>query len=368
MPAKPLSETVVRNTLMAAAFYVDHPDYYWEEKKHPRQKSVWEALAKDTGLGHGTVKNHVAEGLRRWGMQPGDFTEERADYTDDDLPDPGPIKESLRVRNTKYIADSKKRWRRRFIVKPEPFALGFVGDPHLDNVGCDHEALERDLSILRACRARCIQMGDILDFFHKTGKLSSKQATSPVTAKEGLSLARDLVRDSGVWWDAQILGNHDIWAEDEFATLMAEWAQQADRPHRVYSWMAELTYDWGDGHFVALAAHDFKGHSIYNPLHGNMRRALQDGTADLHVAAHRHTSAKASEENAFRGKLYHHCRVSGYKAWDGYAFRGGYGQQEEGRSALAVINPLSESMDGRCRIYFDLAEGAEWLETLRRRG
>lgn len=221
------------------------------------------------------------------------------------------------------------------------------------------------ISLLPTSKMRAIQIGDILDNFHKTSKLASKQAANRVTKAEALGLARWLVRDSGVPWDAQILGNHCAWGDDEFAQLLQVWAREAKRPHKFYDWMVKITYSWGDGNYTVLAAHDFKGHSVHNPLHGLMRRSKEDGTADLYAAGHRHTAADGGDENGFRGKHFRYVRVKGYKDWDEYAHVKGFDQQSEGRSAVVVVNPHSETKAGRHRVFLDLAEGAEYLQMLR---
>lgn len=370
MPTPRMSERDIRATFEAVAALVATGQYYLDDKDHAHQKSAMQKAAKSLGVSHTTVQRRISEGIRRFGYNVEDFIPAPVSVPqDDDLPPAAEVIARSISHNARYIEQSRRKWRRRIMVRPEPFAIAFVGDPHLDNAGHDAEAMHADLALLAAAGVRCIQMGDLLDFFHKNGKLAGKQAANPITVKEAMSVARHVVRDSGVKWDAQILGNHDAWAEDEWAMMVAEWARQAPHPHKVYYWMTELTYDWGDGQFTVLAAHDFKGSSIYNPLHGNMKRALEDGTADLYASAHRHNAAKADMPNEFRGRNYWHCRVAGYKAADAFAFRGGFPQAEhnEGRSAVAVINPISESRDGKCRLFFDIAEGIEWRETLRAR-
>lgn len=341
-------------------------DYYLDEKDKAGQKSAIEEVRRTLSV---DGRHHMHEARRRYNIGPEDFIHEATLSEEDlaNLPDGGEIVRQFSKPNTDYIKKAKTSWRRRFVVKPEPFGLFFVGDPHLDNKGCNLEALERDLELARAAKLRAVQMGDILDFFHKAGRLADKQAANRMTKKEGLAAARWLVRDTGMLWDAQLLGNHDAWAGDEFEALVSGWAREASKPHKVFNWMCELTYDWGDGEFRVLAAHDFKGSSVYNSLHSHMKRAMQDGTADLYVAGHRHTAAKGDEENGFRERFYHYLRVKGYKDWDEYAFTKGFPQQEEGRSAVAVIDPLSETKEGRCRTFLDVADGVEWLNLLRSR-
>ena len=271
----------------------------------------------------------------------------------------------MKEQNTARIQKIKGNQLRLIPVRAEPFAIAFFGDPHADNKNCNLDRLYQDVMTAKAAGFRCIQMGDILDNFHATGKLAPIQAENCVSVQEGLGMARWLIRDSGVRWDGHILGNHDAWLKAPGFELMAGWAREAGTG--LYDWLHNFGYRWDGGSFRVTAAHDFKGSSIYNPVHGNMKRALEDGWADLYVSAHRHNAATAGAENAFRKRRYSFLRVKGYKDADTHAHRGGYQQQEEGHSAVAVVDPHSQTMEGRMRLIYDFAEAAEFLAMLRGR-
>jgi len=254
----------------------------------------------------------------------------------------------------------------RIPVRPEPFAVAFIGDPHLDSAGCNHSRLWRDLELLRVAKVRAINLGDLLDNWPTGGKLAKKLHHSPLTRPEALALARKFVVGSGVRFDAHILGNHDEWPGDDYATLLSEWASEAST--RIVPWGLNITYVCGEREFRIQAHHDFPGHSMYNPLHGLMRRAREEGRCDLYVAGHRHNAATGGYEDGHRGKRYSFMRVKGYKEGDEYAFVKGYGEQREGHSGLAVFNPWAETMEGATRTFLDIADGVAFLEALRSRG
>ena len=159
-----------------------------------------------------------------------------------------------------------------------------------------------------------------------------------------------------------------MWIGPEGVALMREWAGR--KATRLFDWNARIAYVWDGGQRVVAASHDFNGHSQYNPTHGPGKMALWDGTADTYVAAHRHNHAEAKVPNGWRGKTYQLIRVRGYKDHDTYAAgRAQFPQFEgiEGRAALLVVNPLSETHDGWQRSFMDIADGLEWLAMLRRR-
>ena len=367
MASHPTPLTVLRESAELVGSLLASGDYYMDRPEEPGQKSVWEAAQKFGKHSASTYQRHISVGLMRFGISPLDFTKPKAPSEEelDDLPDGYEVLTRHASGNTKYIKSSRNRWRRLIPVKKEPFAVAFFGDIHAENKGTNLDALLSDMRLVAAAGVRAVNMGDILDNFHLTGKLAPKQASNRMSVKEALAAARYIVRDSDVDWIAHILGNHDAWAGDTGAALLQSWGYQNNS--RFYDWICELTFAWDGGEYKVLAAHDFPGSSVYNPLHALQKRALNDGAHDLYVAGHRHTAADAGIENAYRGKKYKFMRVRGYKDWDDYAHRKGYDQQVEGRTGVAVIDPHSETMDGRCRLFMDVESGLEFLAMLRAR-
>jgi hypothetical protein len=328
------------------------------------------AAARELGLPEPTVRHRIREAERRLGVTPDNIGQLAEISTHDERPDPLSILDRHTQANLEYIA--KRRLKPAvFMVRPEPFAVAFIGDPHLSNAGCNLDALRRDCELLRQTGTRAVQMGDILDNFHANPKLAAKEAHNRMSISEALSVAEWLIAESGVKWDAHVLGNHDLWIGPEGVQLLKEWVRRAKS--RTFDWNARLIYRWGDGpddqHIVA-ASHDFKGSSIYNPLHGNVRMALEDGTAHTYIAAHRHNHGDMKVPNGWRKKTYLLGRVRGYKDWDSYAAgRAQFPDFEgmEGRSALLVVNPMAQTHDGKARLFMDLAEGLEICQMLKAR-
>jgi hypothetical protein len=334
------------------------------------RRSAVEAAARESGIDRGTIAYRVKEAERRLGLTPDTIAEAPQVAANDERPDPLALLDRHTAANVEYIA--KRRLKpAMFMVRPEPFAVAFVGDPHLSNAGCNLAALRADMNLLRQTGTRAVQMGDILDNFHANAKLAAKEAHNRMSISEALSVAQWLIAECGVKWDAHIVGNHDAWIGPEGVELLREWVRRGRS--RLFDWNARLIYRWGDGpedQITVAASHDFKGHSQYNPTHGPAKMALWDGTADCYVAAHRHNHADAKVPNGWRGKTYQLVRVRGYKDFDSYSagraqFADHHGM--EGRSALLVINPLAQSHDGRQRVFMDLAEGIEYTAMLKAR-
>ncbi|MDD9727248.1 hypothetical protein PVV74_17445 [Roseovarius sp. SK2] len=329
------------------------------------------AAAESKHENHSTLRHRVKQAEVRFGITPENVltTSGEWDNEDGEREDPLEILRRAKIATSAYIGARKKP--QVFLMKPEPFCVAFIGDPHLSNKGCDLTALHDDINLLVATGTRAVQVGDILDNFRYIGKLAGNEADNFLTTKQARSLAKWFIAESGVRWDAHVLGNHDAWQGPEGVALLESWVRQAKS--RLYDWNARLIYKWGEGpndQHVVAASHDFKGNSIYNPNHGPMRMALEDGTADTYVAGHRHNHGETKFPNGWRDKTYQTVRVRGYKARDGYSegrpqfapFNG-----MEGRSALLVVNPLSETHDGRQRVFMDLADGIEFTQMLKRR-
>ena len=340
------------------------------ESKGNKPISAVVAAANDIGMNADTLNSRLKVARDRLGLTPDNINALPVPQVDDDRPHPLDLLDRHRKLNAEYI--QKKRTKPHvFLVKPEPMCIGLIGDPHLSNAGANLDALKADMELLARTGTRAIGMGDILDNFHANTKLAAKEAQNRVSIQEGLSLAKWFIAESGVKWDAHVLGNHDLWIGVEGVALLAEWVRQARS--RLYDWNARLIYKWGDApheRITVAASHDFKGSSIYNPLHGNAKMALFDGTADVYIAAHRHNHADSKLPNGYRGKTYQLIRVRGYKDYDSYsAGRAQFPDHDgmEGRSAALVINPLSQTHDGRQRVFMDLSEGIEYANMLKDR-
>lgn len=316
------------------------------------------AAARASGLNYSTV--------HKWYNTP---TSEPVVVEDDeidvnDLPDYDAVKSRIERYNPAHIRRFHKSHYVQKKVPHKPFLIWFMGDPHRDSPGHDTDMFNAHLDVVREAQERHtvlpVNMGDILDHWPTGGRLGKKHHDSHLTRAESLSLVRGLLQEEGIDWALHILGNHDAWPGVDFATLMKQWTRAP-----VVDWgcvfevVTERGWNW-----TTFVAHDMAGHSMYNELHGLMRRAREDGGADLYVAGHRHTAAQGKAENAHRNRMYHSLRVGSYKKADEYAWNKGYGEQTEGASAFALINPLAKTMDGQCRTFLDLEEGLFFADQL----
>lgn len=231
-------------------------------------------------------------------------------------------------------------WLKFKMTRKGPFALAFVGDPHVDDGGTDIPLLLRDMELLEKTPGLWgVGLGDWTNAW--AGRLQRLYATQEVTRSQAWTLAADLLgrkkndTNESIWW-ILIKGNHDLWcgADDPL-----DWMSRGGA--LLEKWEAKFCIETpGQKQFKIWAAHDFPGTSIYNPNHGGMRKAMFSGTtADIYVSGHRHNWALFANEDSESGKPYWVARARGYKYMDDYAQRLGFGLQSYGASITAVFDP-----------------------------
>ena len=114
------------------------------------------------------------------------------------------------------------------------------------------------------------------------------------------------------------------------------------------------------------AAHDFPGHSWFNPTHGNKRASLRD-QSHLYICGHRHNWALHCEENADTNEVYWFARARGYKYIDHHGENLGHEAQMEGACIVSVIDPDSVSESGFVQCFSDPHAAADFLTYKRRK-
>ncbi len=270
----------------------------------------------------------------------------------------------LRRRVQKRIEHSTaKRWRKFIVPIDGPYGLLLMGDPHLDDNGCDWNILTAHCEL--AARTKGIYACNLGDTSNNWGgRLSSLWAHQDTSADTTRKLIKWFFNDSGLSWFLWLIGNHD-----SMPGPVGRDALERFRPNHVAmeDWGARVTLCSPNGtEFRMHLAHDFPGHSQWNSLHGPQKAALMNDWAHLYGAGHKHNWALAQNEHEHRGEIYWLVRARGYKVLDSYGERLGFGSQAHGHSILAVVDP-SANGPGRVQCFSDPEEGAEFLAFKRRK-
>lgn len=243
-----------------------------------------------------------------------------------------------------------------------PVGIAWMGDPHVDDNGCNWPLLKRDCDLI--ARTEGMFGGNIGDsennWAGRLAHLYSQQDTSRGTAKR---LVEWLFSESGVRWAVLLLGNHDVWNgnADALTRIKTGGAPISD-------WSTQMRLVFPSGREARIwASHDFPGHSMWNPLHGAQKAAKFSGDADLYICGHKHNWACFATEDEHRKQVYWLARARGYKHIDDYADKLGFQSQSEGSTIVSIFDPDAETGSGFIHCYSDVAEAAEYLTWRRAR-
>lgn len=250
------------------------------------------------------------------------------------------------------------------ITTDGPIGLLTVGDPHLDDPGCNFGLLESHIGMVAARKryllASCV--GDLTNNW--VGRLARLYASQGTTVSDAWRLVEWMVKRAGVDWLYFIRGNHDVWSgsSDPLDWILKDRAG-VDEPHGV---RLELSHPCGAKTRIH-ARHDFKGHSQFNGLHGLVKETLFGHRDHILIAGHRHFGADAGEVMP-DGVVAQLVRVSGYKVVDDYAKQGGFPRRPIHPSALIVVDPSKpETQRDHVWLAPTVEEGVEYLDWKRAR-
>lgn len=286
----------------------------------------------------------------------------------DVLPDPDlPIEQVLEHRRQAFERKNAhhraKRWRRFTVPCSGPYALMFFGDPHLDDDGCNLTLWESHVDLAASTdNLFAVNIGDTTNNW--VGRLARLWANQDASAETARRLVKHYLGERGIPWFLWLSGNHDLWdgpvGRDVF---------QMHAPHYVTleEWQAKVTLVSPNGHELRLwAAHNFKGNSIWNNMHGLERAAQMQDWAHLYVAGHHHDTGLRQGENPHRGFVYNLMRVRGYKFMDEYAELHGFGEYQHGAAGVAVVDPAGDKLNA-VTCFLDPFEAVDFLQFKRRK-
>ena len=235
-----------------------------------------------------------------------------------------------------------------------------IGDPHIDDDGCDIEALENDLTVIRNTRAMYAgHLGDLTNNW--IGRLARLYANQVTTAAQSIKLMEwmlDRVPNLFV-----VNGNHDCWGNgSDLISFILRSQGTVNNSHGM-----RLALNFESGKQVRIhARHDFKGHSQYNPVHGHRKEQLWSGNRDhIYVSGHRHTDACSVVPHP-DGTCSWSFIVSGYKVVDDYADENGFRDGKMSPAVAVVINPNASPAE-LIKPFWDLQAAADYLTWLRKK-
>jgi hypothetical protein len=245
---------------------------------------------------------------------------------------------------------------------PGPIGILHFGDPHVDDDGCDIEAIERHTALVNATEGLfAANVGDTTNNW--CGRLARLYADQSTSAAQSWRLAEWFVNRCR--WLYMIAGNHDLWSG---AGDPLKWiAKQQNALYK--SSEARIALKFPNGVEVRInARHDHAGSSIWNPAHGPMKAAMLGTRDHIYVAGHKHESAYSVLKDPSSGITMHALKVASYKVYDRYAKDKGFRDNALSPCVLTTINPnLPPNHPDLVKVWWEPEEGADYLGFLRRK-
>lgn len=248
------------------------------------------------------------------------------------------------------------------IKLPGPIGVLHFGDPHVDDDGTDLATLERHTDLVNSTEGLFgANVGDTTNnWVGRLARLYGEQSTS---AAEAWQLAEWFV--SRVNWLYMIDGNHDCWSGQ--GNPLKWMMGRAPGIHKSSEVRLELNFPTGAPVRIN-ARHDFAGHSMWNPAHGQMKAATMGYRDHITISGHKHTTGYGVLKDGATGITCHAIQVASYKVYDRYAKERGFRDQTLSPSCLTIIDPtLHPQHPDLVKVYWDPEEGADVLSFLRRR-
>lgn len=259
-------------------------------------------------------------------------------------------------------AQEARKWIKVPVHIEGPMGVFYVGDPHVDDDGCNWTVLREHIAVIKKHRPyiSTVGLGDYQNNW--VGRLAHLYGNQETSAKTAWRLVEWLIKEMG--FDLLLSGNHDMWSG---AGDPLKWMARNAGAFTA-EWICHIELRFPGGRIGrVLQAHDFPGHSMWNPLHSPQRKAMVGGArAHLYIAGHRHVWGIAQHEDPESNHVYWLARARGYKQVDDYAAKIGHESQKYGHSILAVFNP-SAGPAGFLNCFADVEAGADWLAWLRKR-
>jgi hypothetical protein len=283
------------------------------------------------------------------------------------LPDELPSAKELLARRSKEFGRKKDAKDARHLVPVHvkvdgPIGIAHLGDPHVDDDGCDISLLQRHVEIIN--KTDGLFAGNVGDFSNNwVGRLARLYGQQSMSAAEAWVLVEWLIHSTR--WLYLLGGNHDLWSG---AGDPIKWmAKQARVSYESNGMRLGLTFP--NGRVIRInARHDFSGRSQYNTAFGVAKAAMWGWRDHILTAGHTHVSGYQVVRDPASGLLSHALRVGSYKTFDRFAEERGLPNQTFAVAPVTIIDPSEPDDSPRCVVViFDPEEAADYLTWKRKR-
>lgn len=245
------------------------------------------------------------------------------------------------------------------IKDSKPIAVCMIGDPHIDDDGCDIISLENDLNVISKTDGMYAgHLGDLTNNW--VGRLARLYANQSTTAEQGVKLTEWMLNKAPNLF--VIGGNHDLWNDGmrviDFIMRQHNSVVQANG--------ARIALNFKNGKQIRInAKHTFTGHSQFNPNHGHRKETLWGYRDHILVCGHKHVDGVGAIPSN-EGLVHWMFQVSGYKVIDDYAKEHGFHEQRMGAAVTLILNPNAKCEAEIVKPFWDTEAAADYLNYLRK--
>lgn len=182
------------------------------------------------------------------------------------------------------------------IKTSQPIAIGWFADTHIGNSEVDYERLRWEVEeIKKNPYMKVLLGGDIADSFcfnpAQFGDVANLDEQSLYLHKMLDYMGYENILGA-------VVGNHEKWSRRTGLDMYGD--IRKDIP--VFDGVGTIDLKINNVHYVGGLMHKAKGHSFYNPNHGQKRFSMENEGYDFVCSAHTHTGSEQSQvKNTAKG-------------------------------------------------------------------
>ena len=285
------------------------------------------------------------------------------DFTDEEIATEDLVKLRVDTFNRKENRENNEKFLNIKINDDKPVGLYIMGDPHIDDDGCDMPSVIRHLNCVNETDGMyACNVGDLQNNWARRTKLEGLWAQQTTSAEQAWQLTEWLVNYTN--WLFIVAGNHDMWSGDgDPLKWITRPLKTTYQPHNI-----RVKLKLPKHNIRVNCSHNFKGHSMYNTAHGIVKHALFNSRDHLLMAGHTHVSGYLPVKDADSEIVMHCVQVGSYKKYDNFAKMLNLPNKMMSPCAVAVFNTrLPDTHPDFIKIFWEVEEGAEYLNFLRKK-
>jgi hypothetical protein len=238
-----------------------------------------------------------------------------------------------------------------------PVCLFLAGDLHIGSTGTDYGRIQGLFDLLATTPGgRLVCLGDVADNM-VIGKLLRERMHTAFSMEEEWAAVDYALATLAPYLDVVVGGNHDAWTRmvagfDRLRMALPDSCLYD--PDEI-----KATVRVGSAEWRPWLRHQFKGRSIYNPLHAEMRAVrFDDPSRDILASGHTHPGVVIIDEPIHARRVLH-VKVGAFKKLDSYARRLGFARPTLDDVAAVVLDE-----DGSRQAFASADAAARYMRAL----